>query len=167
VYGHPERRLGRYPEVLAAIGATVVGEPLLWRVTLTEFALWWRWRQERRWSVVPRGDGRFEVQLEDWCGRFPLALEVVRGRHVAAVPLLGAVTPLRLDELAYELRPEPPNWPEPGLAPRPLSLRDAVREALDWETVTPLAELPADTLTARVKKGLRWWKESQNEGVGR
>jgi peptidoglycan/xylan/chitin deacetylase (PgdA/CDA1 family) len=167
VYGHPERRLGRYPEVLAAIDAAVAGEPLLWRVTLTEFALWWRWRDERRWSVVPRADGRFEVQLEDWCGQFPLALEVVRGRHVAAVPLLGPLTPLRLEELAYELRPEPPSWPEPGLASRPLSLKAAVREALDWETVTPLEELPADTLTARVKKGLRWWKESQNEGVGR
>lgn len=169
VYGHPERRLGRYPEVLAALDALISGEPLLWRVTLTEFALWWRWRNERLrlWSIVPRLDGRFEVQFDDWCGQFPLALEVTRGRHVAAVPVEGPLTSLRLEELAYELRPEPSGWPEPGLVARPLSLKAVVREALDWETVTPFDELPADTLTARVKKGLRWWKESQGEGVGR
>jgi hypothetical protein len=167
VYGHPERRLGRFPEILAALDTAVAGEALLWRVTLTEFALWWKWRAERRWSVVSRGEGRYEIQLEDWCDRFPLALEVVRGRHVAAVPVPAPLMPLRLGGLAYELRPEPPEVPEPVVVPRPLTLREAVRQALDWETVTPLDELPADTLAARVKKGLRWWKQSQDQGVGR
>jgi peptidoglycan/xylan/chitin deacetylase (PgdA/CDA1 family) len=167
VYGHPERRLGRHPEVLAALEAAIAGEALLWRVTLTEFALWWRWRGERRWSVASRPEGRFEVQFEDWCGRFPLALEVVRGRHVASIPLQSPLTSLRLEELAYELCPEPTGWPEPAIVSRPLSLKAAVRDALDWETVTPLDELPGDTIAARVKKSLRWWKESHNEEVGR
>jgi hypothetical protein len=160
VYGHPERRLGRHPEVLAALEAVISGEPLLWRVTLTEFALWWRWRSERRWSVEPRGAGRFEVQFEDWCGARPLALEVVRGRHVASVPLRGPRTALRLDELAYELRPDGSDLPVPTVASRPLSLRSAVREAIDWETVTPLHELPVGTIADRLKKGLRWWKRA-------
>lgn len=167
VYGHPERRLARYPEVLAALDAATAGEPLLWRVTLTEFAMWWHWRGARLWTVVPRQDGRYEVQFEDWCGRFPVALEVVRGRHVASLPVSGPLTPLRLDALAYELRPGPTAWPAPAPVARPLSLKTAVREALDWETVTPIEELPADTLAARVKKGLRWWKETQKEGVRR
>jgi hypothetical protein len=47
------------------------------------------------------------------------------------------------------------------LVPRPRGLRAMVRKALDWETVTPLAELPSGTLTARVKKGLRWWRERE------
>ncbi|MBY0395196.1 MAG: hypothetical protein K2X91_01835, partial [Thermoleophilia bacterium] len=38
VYGHPERRLARLPEVLPALADAIAGESLLWRVTLTEFA---------------------------------------------------------------------------------------------------------------------------------
>ncbi|MFO0910935.1 MAG: hypothetical protein U0794_21775 [Isosphaeraceae bacterium] len=34
VYGHPERRLARHPEVLAALDAAITGESLVWRVTL-------------------------------------------------------------------------------------------------------------------------------------
>ena len=49
VYGHPERRLARFPEVLRALQAEIAAEPFVWRVTLTEFAEWWRWRSERRW----------------------------------------------------------------------------------------------------------------------
>jgi hypothetical protein len=162
VYGHPERRLGRHPEVFAALEGAIGSEPLLWKVTLTEFALWWCWRDRRRWSVVPRADGRFEVQFDDWCGAHPMALEVVRGRHVASVPLKGPRTALRLDGLAYELRPLGPELPVPTVVTRTLGLRAAVREAIDWETVTPLNDLPAGSITDRVKKGLRWWRQAQN-----
>jgi hypothetical protein len=166
VYGHPERRLGRTPEVFGALDAAVEAEPLLWRVTLTEFALWWRWRDRRRWSIVPRADGNFEVQFEDWSGDFPIALEVVRGRHVASVPLRGPRTALRLEDLAYELRPGRVDVPEPALVTRTPGLKTAVREAIDWETVTPLHDLPAGSIADRVKKGLRWWRQSQgNERV--
>jgi hypothetical protein len=159
VYGHPERRLGRFPEVLAALAAATAGDDLLWRVTLTEFAAWWRWRDGRRWALLPRGDGRFEVQFDDWSHTFPLGLEVVRGNHVSAIPIRGPRTPLRLEDLAYERRAVRRSPPAPYPAPRSVSLRAAVRRALDWETVTPLDELPVDTLSARVKKGLRWWRE--------
>ena len=40
----------------------------------------------------------------------------------------------------------------------PLSLKRAVQTAIDWETVTPLAEIPRSSLPNRVKRGLRWWK---------
>ncbi|MBV8556217.1 MAG: hypothetical protein JO116_11700, partial [Planctomycetaceae bacterium] len=54
VYGHPEHRLGRLPEVLAALGRAISGDAPIWRVTLTEFARWWRWRAGRRWSVLTK-----------------------------------------------------------------------------------------------------------------
>jgi hypothetical protein len=165
VYGHPERRLARLPEVLAALDAATAGDPLLWRVTLTEFAAWWRWRMSRSWSVVTRGEGRFEVQFDDWVGEFPLGLEVVRGRHVASVPLRGPVTPLRLEDLAYELRDEGPAVGAPVPVSRTLSLRAAVREALDWEVVTPVEELPTRRLADRVKKGLRLWRDTRSSPV--
>ncbi len=53
----------------------------------------------------------------------------------------------------------------PRLDARPLGLKAAVRQALDWETVTPLDELPAASLAGRLKKGLRWWKLQQT-GTG-
>ena len=40
-----------------------------------------------------------------------------------------------------------------------------MRTALDWETVTPLDDLPASSLSDRVKKGLRWWRHEQKAEV--
>ncbi len=148
VYGHPERRLGRFPEVLSALSVAIAGDALLWRVTLTEFARWWRWRGGRRWSVVPKAEGRLEVQFDDWDETFPLGLEVVRGPHVSTVPVTGPRMMLRLEDMAYERRDVRPHLPAPVPAPRSpsLKLKAAVRQALDWETVTPLHDLPANTL---------------------
>jgi len=161
VYGHPERRLGRYPEVLAAVSGAAAGVPLLWRVTLTEFARWWRWRAERRWSVVDRGDGRFEVQFDEWSGRYALALEVVRGRHVSSLPVTGPRTALRLGDLAYERREPRAELPSPRRDDRRPGLKAAIRSAIDWETVTPVEELPAYDLASRLKKGLRLWHHAR------
>lgn len=162
VYGHPERRLAHFPEVLAELAAVIAGEPYVWRATLTEFARWWRWRTERRWSVVAKPEGRFEIQFDDWSAEFPLAVEIVRGQHVSTVPVSGPRMLLRLEDLAYERRELRPEFPSPTVVRRTPSLKTAVRSALDWETVTPLEDLPASRLTDRVKKGLRWWRDDQN-----
>jgi hypothetical protein len=159
VYGHPERRLGRYPEILAALAAATADDTLLWRVTLTEFAHWWRWRDSRRWGVVRRSDGRFEIQFEEWQPAFQLGLEIVRGEHVSTIPIRSPRTSFRLEALAYERRGTRAHPPAPASISRPSSLRAAVRKALDWETVTPIEELSANTLSARVKKHLRRWRE--------
>ncbi len=163
VYGHPERRLARYPEILAALEAEIVGRPLVWRVTLSEFALWWRWRAQRAWSLIDKGEGGFEIQFEEWNAEYPIGLEVVRGSHVARVPVESPRTTLRLDQLAYERRSPRAEIPLPTPILRPLSLRAAVRSALDWETVTPLNELPAASLADRVKRGLRLWKHGREQ----
>lgn len=165
VYGHPERRLAQFPEVLAALAASIAGEALVWRVTMTEFAQWWRWRLQRRWSLLPRPEGRFEVQFEDWSSEFPLGLEIVRGQHASLVPVTGPRMVLRLEDLAYERRQSRVELPVPVAVKRPRSLKAAVRSALDWETVTPIEDLPASRLADRVKKGLRWWRDEQHAGV--
>jgi hypothetical protein len=159
VYGHPEGRLGRRPEILAAVAEAVSGEPLLWRVTLTEFAHWWRWRGDRTWSVVPRPGGRLEVQFDDWSVDFPLALEVVRGCHVGSLPAAASRTVFRLEDLAYERRLARADIADPVPLKRRPSVRAAIRTAIDWETITPLEDLPAETLPERVKKGLRLWRD--------
>jgi len=80
---------------------------------------------------------------------------------VARLPVEAPRTMLRLDQLAYERRQPRAEIPSPTPILRPLSLKAAVRSALDWETVTPLDELPAGSLTDRVKRGLRRWKHSR------
>ena len=163
VYGHPERRLARHPEILAALEAEIGGRALVWRVTLSKFALWWRWRTKREWSVIAGGDGCFEVQFDDWDSEFPMGMELVRGENLASLPLQSPRTLLCPDDLAYERRPPRARIVPPKPILRPVSLKAAVRSALDWETVTPLDELPGTTLTDRVKRSLRWWKDSRAE----
>ena len=68
------------------------------------------------------------------------------------------MTPLGLDGLAYERRVLRVDLPEPSPVSRAPNLRAVVRSALDWETVTPLDDLPADTIADRLKKGLRRWR---------
>jgi hypothetical protein len=161
VYGHPERRLGRFPGVVRTLARAVAEVDFLWRVTLTEYARWWRWRASRRWSLVPKADGVLEVQFDDWDARYPLTLEVWRGRHAADLPVTGPRTPLRLDGLAYVRRPPRPDLPAPRPSRCRPGIKAVVRAAIDWETVTPLDELPADSLAAVVKKGLRRWHGRQ------
>jgi hypothetical protein len=111
---------------------------------------------------VSKSEGRFELQFDDWSSEFPLAVEIVRGQHVSTVPVSGPRMLLRLEDLAYERRELRPEFPAPTVVRRTPSLKTAVRTALDWETVTPLEELPASRLADRVKKGLRWWRDDQN-----
>jgi hypothetical protein len=158
VYGHPEGRLGRYPQIVEELARAVDRESLLWRTTLTEFARWWRWRTERRWSVIDRGEGRFEVQFEEWDTSYPLAIEIVRGQHVAAIPLDGPTTFVPRDGLAYEHREVRADLPSPSILRGPTGIKAAVRSAIDWETVTPVDELPGGSLAATVKRELRRWR---------
>lgn len=167
VYGHPERRLGRMPEILIALHRLLERHPLVWRATLTDLANWWRWRGGRRYVVLRRGGNRYEIQFDEWDEGYPLAVEVCRHGFTSLLPVRGPRTVLALDELAYE-RCEPVRDAvivPPALDHRHPSLRDAVVSALDWETVTPLHELSSSSLPERLKKGLRWWKH-QRTGTG-
>jgi hypothetical protein len=166
LYGHPERRLGRMPEILIALHRVLEQHSLVWRATLTELARWWRWRTSRTYLVLPREGNRFEVQFDEWDPEYPLAIEVDRGSFTCSLPLSGSRTVITLDELVYEKRlPLCEPVVPPRLDHRPASLREAVRDVLDWETVTPLQELSSSTLPDRLKKGLRWWKLQQT-GTG-
>ncbi len=161
VYGHPERRLGRHPEIVGRLAAEVARLSLVWRVTLTEFARWWRWRAAQRFTVVSRGEQRFEVQFDDWEGLYPLGLEVVRGRHVALIPLQGPMTSFELGALVYERRSDRVDLPTPTVGRKRGGIKAAVRSALDWETVTPVSELPSDSFSGLLKRELRRWKQKE------
>jgi hypothetical protein len=166
VYGHPERRLGRMPEVLRMIACAVQRKPFVWRVTFTELARWWQWRAERRFLVVPREGQRMEVQFDDWNQEYTPTLEIYRGRFRCALPVTGPCMSFSLADLAYE------RWDEPNasLAPPVVvrgerSLKHAVKTAIDWETVTPLDHIPRSTIPNRLKRGLRWWQARRQEAA--
>ena len=163
VYGHPERRLGRMPEVLTALARAIDSQPLVWRATFSELARWWRWRAERRWLVIPREDHRLEIQFDEWDTEYDFALEIHRGRFHCSLPVTGPRMSLGLAGLAYERRDESPTgaWIPRSIDRGTLSLKQAVRTALDWETVTPLDEIPRSSISNRVKRGLRWWKHKR------
>jgi hypothetical protein len=166
VYGHPERRLGKMPEILIALHRLLERHVLVWRATLTELARWWRWRSSRQYMVLPRGGNRFEVQFDEWDPQYPLAIHIDRGQFTCSLPVSGPRTVLTLDDLVYERRAATAEGiMPPVLDPGPASFRETVRQALDWETVTPLHELSSATLPDRLKKGLRWWK-LQRTGTG-
>lgn len=155
LYGHPERRLGRFPRVVTAIATEAAQMSLLWRVTLTGFADWWRWRASRRWSALGRSPGIVEIQFEEWDPAYRPALVVHRGGHAATFALDHSRVRLDLQQAAYVRRDVRIDLPGPIPAPRSWGLRRVLRAALDWETVTPLEELPVDTVPARLKKQLR------------
>jgi hypothetical protein len=161
LYGHPERRLGRMPEILIALHRTLERQSLVWRTTLTELARWWHWRSSRKYLVLPREGNRVEIQFEEWDPEYPLAMVIHRGDFCCWLPLSGPRTVIRVDELVYERRGLEPDQAVaiPTIDDRNPSLKDAVRQALDWETVTPLHELSGVSLSVRLKKGLRRWTQ--------
>jgi hypothetical protein len=165
LYGHPERRLGRHPKTLDALIHEIAGEPLLWRVTLTAFARWWRWRSLRKWSLLAKSPELLEVQFEDWDAAHPLALEVVRGEHSAAIPIATSRTMIRFDQLAFEKRrPSSDRLQVLQIAPDG-GFKQVVKQMLDWETVTPVEELPSRTLREQLKRKLRHWRSRTGQSL--
>ncbi len=118
VYGHPERRLGRFPEVLAALDGATSDAPLLWRVTLTEFAEWWHWRDSRALHRGPPWRWPVRSPVRRVVRRLP-----ARPRDRPRRPCLGGPDPRPADGLAARgpgLRaprlPPPYGSPQPGAA---------------------------------------------------
>jgi hypothetical protein len=159
IYGHPERRLGRMPEIMRTLARAVEDQPLVWRATFSELARWWRWRAERRWLVIPREDDRLEIQFDEWDTEYAFAVDVQRGPFQCSVPVTGPRMSLGLSGLVFERRrTSDPGLDPPVIGPRTMNLKRAVQAAIDWETVTPLDDIPRSSIPNRVKRGLRWWK---------
>jgi hypothetical protein len=159
IYGHPERRLGRMPAILTMLGQAIDQEPLAWRATFSKLARWWRWREARRWLVIPREGRRLEIQFHEWDTEYDFALDIHCGSFQCSLPVTGPRMSLGLGGLAFERRDRTETGLEPpALARGGMSLKQAVRAALDWETVTPLEEISRSSLRDHVKRSLRRWK---------
>jgi hypothetical protein len=162
LYGHPERRLGRMPEILSMVAEAVERQALVWRATFTELSRWWRWRAGRRWLVVPRPDNRIEIQFDEWDTEYALAVEIRRGPFQCTLPVTGPRLSLGLAGLVYQRQvPSGATLDPPTVARDTVSLKRAVRAALDWETVTPIDDIPSSSISDRVKRRLRRWQHKR------
>jgi hypothetical protein len=162
IYGHPERRLGRMPEIMTAIAEAVDGRPLVWRASFSELARWWRWRAERKWILMPRDDDRLDIQFDEWNSEYAFALDIQRGPFQCSVPVTASRMSIGLSGLAFERRDAlGPGLDQAVSGPRVLSLKRAVQAVIDWETVTPLDDIPRSSIPNRVKRGIRWWKQKR------
>jgi hypothetical protein len=163
-YGHPERRLGRMPEVLEILSKAVSSQPLVWRTTMTELARWWQWRANRHWLAIPRDENRLEIQFDSWDTQFAAAIEIHRGRFKCSLPVTGPRMSISLVGLVYErMEPMADSLMPPVIDDRPPGWKNAFKTAIDWEVVTPVGEIPPTSLGNHVKRGLRWWRHKRME----
>jgi peptidoglycan/xylan/chitin deacetylase (PgdA/CDA1 family) len=153
LYGHPTRRLGRYPFVLRELLDTVSHFGAVWKTTLSEFASWWRQRAQLRLSVERDGEA-YLVRAEGFRSAYRIAIEYWRGSHVA--PMLLERSHLRFAPaaVAYQNR-RPPDVTRAIRVDRPEGLKTRLRGYLDWERVTPIGELRGSGLRGLLKRTLR------------
>lgn len=157
LYGHPDGRLGRYPQVLRHVLALAEGRAALWKTTFREMNAWWRARAGVRVTVTRSGD-ELLLMAERLASSYRLAVEYWRGQHVAVVPLDEAVLRLAPSALAYERRSAEATV-RPVRVDAAEGLRGRVRRLIDWERVTPVEEIPANSWRNVAKRALRQWME--------
>jgi len=155
LYGHPTGRLGRYPGVLSRALQAADSLPALWKTTQSRWAAWWQARRQLRLKVT-EDRGQFVVTADDRPAHWAFAIEYWRGPHVALMPLNQPVVRFLPAALAYERRPRE-QLSRPAPVARVEGLKAHLRRAIDWERVTPLAEIGASGWRNHLKRTLRKW----------
>jgi hypothetical protein len=155
-YGHPDGRLGRHPEILTHLFATVDAWPDVWQTNFTEFQRWWRERSAVR-LVVHRRAGRLIVDAD----RLPVGRTcAVEWRHrdgIASAVLDRPRVELRRESAAHRLV-TPPSPLQPVRNEPIGGWRERLLRAINWEYATPIEEIDATHWQGRVKRTLRRWK---------
>ncbi|MBN8628841.1 MAG: polysaccharide deacetylase family protein [Planctomycetes bacterium] len=158
-YGHPDGRVGRYPEVLRRWFSAVASRPGVWRTSLTQFARWWRERAACRWEVHGTAD-RPRLVVDRTPPSFAAAVEWVGPAGVASLPLTKGRLELSAEHTQFVPRTRTTRTRPVRLEPI-RGLRHWAHRLLDWEYETPVKEIDAHHLRGRLKKSLRHWKEAR------
>lgn len=162
-YGHPTGRLGQADRMLRGWLEEVSGYAAVWPVTFTEFARWWRVRSRMRMSVLRRPEG-YEVRLAGERDGYRFGIEFWRGEHVAVVPMDGPVLRFSPESLIYERRRTPKAEAFWRIDPSD-PVRKRLLRAIDWERVTPLAEIQGSSWRHVAKRTLRRIRPSREEQI--
>lgn len=153
LYGHPDGRLGRYPEVLRAVLFMVSRLSAMWMTNFTSMATWWRARAKVRLQVV-ESQGQYEVGAQNLPIGDRLGLEYWSGEQVAQIPLENSTVSFAPEALAFERR-HPNDVFSPLRGELSPTLRQGLLRYLDWEKVTPTDEICVRTWRGRLKRTLR------------
>jgi len=152
LYGHPDGRLGRHPEVLHTLLRSIESTRGVWEVSLSTLAAWWRARRQVCWSATPLSEGAWSITVGQRPRDWNLAWELWRGNQRAEIAD-PATSTFHLDHLRWE-----PATPRISFAPRHRvrqGWKASLRRALDWERVTPVHELSAAGWRGSMKRWLR------------
>jgi hypothetical protein len=158
LYGHPDRRLGRHPQILRTLLAHVGRRPDVWRTNLTSLAWWFDLRDRQRWSVREADQGwlvESQTTMGDSALAGAFALELNVGSAVAAVQLNGGPVHVRRSMLQPAAASASTHLPQPIRREFLSGLKPRLRRWLDWERTTPIAEIGTDNWRGRLKRTLR------------
>lgn len=153
LYGHPTGRLGRFPRVLRSPIETAARLGSMWSTTLSQIERWWRARLAINLRVWNEGRDLIVSADRDAPG-FRLAIEYLRGEHVATLPLDRGGLRFSPTALAFEKR-RAEFGVRPTRLPSDQSLRGRFRRWIDWERTTPVEEIPIDSIRNWTKRRLR------------
>ncbi|MEX0585478.1 MAG: hypothetical protein WD176_02455, partial [Pirellulales bacterium] len=153
LYGHPDGRVGRYPQVLQAVLETADRCAALWMTDRTTLAAWWRERGRVRLQLTRDSDA-YLMQTSYLPRGQRLAIEYWRGEHVAVMPVDETSVRFSPEALAYQKR-QLFDVPRPARLDQAQGIKGRMKRYLDWEKVTPPAEIDASTWRGWMKRALR------------
>ncbi|HWB13261.1 MAG TPA: DUF2334 domain-containing protein [Pirellulales bacterium] len=152
-YGHPDGRVGQFPHVLRELLETVSQLPGTWCTTLAAFEDWWRARSGVRLEVVRRDD-QVQVTARGLPSGYRCALECHRGQEMAIVELENQR--MSFSDAALSWQRQRPLRPIRAAGLRhPMGVRAGIKWYLDWEKVTPIDQIDAQSWRGWAKRTLR------------
>jgi hypothetical protein len=168
LYGHPDRRLGRYPAILRTLLAEIDGKSDVWQTNCSSLARWSDARDRQRWTLSEIADGwMVEAVAADRrrAHDHPFALELSVGSDSVSVPLGGGPVVvsrsilhrsiLRRSILRPTANSTTDKLPQPIRREFLSGFKPRLRRWLDWERTTPLGEIGTDHWRGRLKRTLR------------
>ena len=153
LYGHPDGRLGRHPEILRRTLAAIDSLPQVWKVTLSEFQRWWRARAAAKWQLY-RTTAGYEIRSVVTSPGYATAIEwtTTAGKAKFALSESGRTTiPIRPEfapHMGVDRALPVGECPSRGV-------RSSLKRYLDWEFETPLDEIDTHEWRGWMKRTLR------------
>jgi hypothetical protein len=141
--------------VVRGLLQTIAGLDGVWWASFRQIAAWWRARGTAQLRVTGTPHD-FTIHVDAAPAAWPLAAEVRRGPAWGALRLDAATVRVTADALPLEVRSAPP-LPQPLRVERGGGLKSDLLRLLDWEKVTPVAEIDASSVRGWLKRTLRRW----------
>ncbi len=151
-FGHPDRRIGRHPEILENIFKTIERYPDIWKTEFSQFALWWKKRHAVSWDGEYVGS---TVKLRA-CGGDSAQVQVELVFENGKREFYSLSNPQTAPRSAAPIPEKPsPVTETPAVHGSFKKLKRGLKKWLDWETKTPVSMLKVTGTRTLAKKFLR------------